>query len=662
MADKPSDPVAEKIRRARTDRRPYEAVWGECDAYYQGRNHVFRTQRGGLLENRATTQESKPTWRSQQTRNKILKHVNAEVSTLIGSFPAPEVDPSPPADAQAGDTDFFASLACAQKAESLCLHFEDDLKLPSFFVDLFHLTVNLGEGFAYPYFDSTQGEPIGEGKMTGKVGTKLLDPLQAVWETGVAYDESPWHAYDFFYTPGQVQRFYGVKAEPDSSTGASMTDTLLARNKAQARLVRVTEYVERPSPQSPGERRIIINDMTVKTDPYPYNFAGEPGDEPWVVRFSYFPGARRDRAMGLTQHLLDPQKVYDVRSGQIDDWLKLTGNPIWTVPSAGNRAKQIVARPGLVLPYNPGLGKPEPAQMPTLPPELFQSLGRIDGEMYDIANQVDTGSLASSAAAKSINAIIQSTQQSKGAILTKLTDSYSAFYRRLLLLAREHYTEQRNLTYKSNTGMNMLRDFNASCELGKPLNVRINAAKIDKRDKDAVQTQVLAYADRQWISGEAAMLAIDAGTADELLDAIQLDISWQQFEDQMIAQLDPEEMDRVITEVAQVAADDQAQGGDPSAAPPPPGPWPHARSFDNHRVHIDQCNTWRKTKQFALLPKEVQQAAEFHVQEHERFLAAKAQQDFEIQQQQASAYGAQNAARPPQPLGQPSKPAIQSNQ
>jgi hypothetical protein len=48
--------------------------------------------------------------------------------------------------------------------------------------------------------------------------------------------------------------------------------------------------------------------------------------------------------------------------------------------------------------------------------------------------------------------------------------------------------------------------------------------------------------------------------------------------------------------------------------PQPPMP---ANSWDNHPVHIQVHNQFRKTQQFELLPPEIKQAFELHVQSHQ---------------------------------------------
>lgn len=75
------------------------------------------------------------------------------------------------------------------------------------------------------------------------------------------------------------------------------------------------------------------------------------------------------------------------------------------------------------------------------------------------------------------------------------------------------------------------------------------------------------------------------------------------------------------------------QFGDPSAIKPQPPAWHPTppipvNSWDNHEAHIQYHNMFRKTQEFELLPDEVKQAFELHVQMHQMALISPLQGAF----------------------------------
>jgi hypothetical protein len=157
--------------------------------------------------------------------------------------------------------------------------------------------------------------------------------------------------------------------------------------------------------------------------------------------------------------------------------------------------------------------------------------------------------------------------------------------------------------------------------------VRVAPDSLEAYTKQAIEQKIFAYADRGWISPQAAMAAIDNGTAEGLVKDYELDLG---------------RADLVIRKIK--------LGGMEALAATPPNPdgsegW-MPRKFDKIPVHKQRFESWMKTADYDHLPIDQKEAANLY---YEGLLQIEAQQAAEaamVQQQQAEQLGMNNAAKP----------------
>jgi len=114
------------------------------------------------------------------------------------------------------------------------------------------------EGFAWPYFDSTVGDRLEDELHTGEIKIRVLGPNEVFWEPGIRFEESRWHAVqqaraldEVYEMPG----YLGGKLTADAASTSIINSTNNTRK--EAKLLLVTEYLERPSAKFPQGRRLI---------------------------------------------------------------------------------------------------------------------------------------------------------------------------------------------------------------------------------------------------------------------------------------------------------------------------------------------------------------------------------------------------------------------
>lgn len=658
----------DKLDRARKQRTAYETTWAICDAFYHGRQNVVRsvTDPRRIVELAGRRQQSSGELTYRRVTNRILPTISTLVAKYNSRIPGWSVEP------ESGDP---VAINNARSSEHALISEYDRLTLSRKLTDALTLAANQGEAFVSPYWDEKAGRLIDGDTYEGEVAVEVLPPQCMLWEQGLRYEESPWYAIELALPKSEVERRYDFKdARPDALHTGSLVDNVLVSGEREANMVTVTRYYERPChTNQTGSYKVIINDQVVKDEAYPYQLAkfGEVTSN-WPVRYSYFNSPSRDRDMSVTEHLIDTQNAWNVTENQIAKVKDLRANrPLMSLKGSYTGPSNLI--PGAHYEYNDPEGKPEFVEVPEVGGETFEYLQLLQSnfEFISGSNAVTTGQApGGDVGASGTKALIEQDDSQRSAILKNLAQSHSKLGLEILLLLRNFATDSRLMHFTGKSGHDGVMMFRGDSQVPKRLQVRVSPGSLERRSREKVEAMVLAYADRGWIDPRVAMSAIEAGTADNILDQFDLDVQWQQREDrdmaamkdgpELAAALDMDAQIRANYEEARLGAEQLAAAGapvPPPPMPPPTGPWRHAREFDNHRIHMDTMNLYRKTEEFDLLPENVKEVFQRHYEEHETFQAQADQRAFEAQQAQAMEQGEANAAKPARVRGVPSAPA-----
>lgn len=637
-----------------------------CDAFYQGRQNVVPVSDGTNriieLATRRRTQSGSIEYK--EVRNVITPTVATLVAKYNSGIPGWAVDP---------ETGNPTDIANARSSEHALRSQYDTLWLARRLAEAITLTINLGSAYIYPYWDSRAGNKLEDGLFEGDTAIRVLPPGAVLWEAGQKFDESCWHAVELAHPKSYIEEAYGLKnPQADAINAGSLIDNAKANGSQQANMVNVTEYLERPSAKSEGRRLIIVAGKVVESGAYPYARGyEEAAGKPWIVQYTYTVNPTGDRDMGFTQHALDIQRTINKTVNQQNRNKDLLINPP-TVSLKGSYKGQGDWIPGHSYEFADPDGKPETVSFPDATGAAQFALSRADSDLQRVSNLSDVSQGINPPGvdnAAQVNTLVAQDDATRSAILGMLAQSHSDLGLRLLLLMRDNYSEKRFIRYTGKAGVQGAEWFKGS-QVPKRLNVRVSPGSLEHRTRQQAEAMVMSYADRGWVDPRAAMYAVDAGTTEHLLDDFELDIEWQQRENMRMAAL-PDSPDLVgaLQEDAEIRANYenaklQAQQlismgqNVPQPDPPPPaGPWPHAREFDNHKIHMETLNRFRKTEEYDLLSDTVKEVFERHYEEHEAFDAQAEARQFAAQQAQAVEYGQANAAKPARVRGVPSAPA-----
>lgn len=166
------------------------------------------------------------------------------------------------------------------------------------------------------------------------------------------------------------------------------------------------------------------------------------------------------------------------------------------------------------------------------------------------------------------------------------------------------------------------------------------------------------YAQLGWVSPEAAMAAINSGTAEGLVESYELDLARANDVIQKIKEGSfMEEPSRRVFP-GEAVETDPATGEQIQVAEEVPGWIP--RPFDNVRVHKQVFEDFMKTTDYDALDEVGKEAAALYYDTLLKLEAEQAARDQAAQQQMAEGLGMNNAAKPQQAAPLPSLPGAQT--
>jgi hypothetical protein len=529
-----------------------------------------------------------------------------------------------------------------------------------------------------PYIDVSQTpdeDPEGEeGEETedqepeyvgmGEIKIACYDGRALMWEPGVDFEESRWWAIQHARPVEEVEDepdFIGEKLKPDA--------TLPGRNKPKgAKLVMVTEFLERPCPSYPNGRRMFFANerMIFPLEDYPLqNAEGEVVDEPCLHRLAWDVDPSSDRDRGLVRNLIDPQRQYNNAANKIAEWMQQALVP-QLLAEEGSLTTPVTDEPGSVVEYKPlmpGQAAPTWRAVPQIPPELFQIQNTAQEEMATLSHSFEVPAGIRSASA--ISAIYEKDALAWQDFTTDLADVHSRLMRDCLVLVQRHYSEERMVKFRGRTGWENIADFRGA-DLRNQTDVQVLPGSLEPKTRTSIEQRIMNIAQMfpGYFPPEILLSALEGGSAEGLIEDYEEDVARANlvigqirsgtFWEQPLRPVFPgEEQSPELNEAGEpvIQPDGQLQ-----MLTEVPGWMP--RPFDNVAVHKAVFSSWMKTDDWSGLDEEAKQASMAYYGALLDIESKKAQRDAQLQNQQAEQMGMQNAAKTPAAKPMPSLPAM----
>lgn len=623
---KPEAYVQDRIKRGRDRMREDSEVRRQCWEFWRGNQYCSVNSEKYLVSQSTVTNQDgtgKPSHRVRRVRNLIQPMVARKVSLSTSRVPGYEVNPS---------TVDLEDQGAARLAGKVARFGWDAWRVRHATVKVVTSALVADEGFAWPFFDTSIGPFIDGDVGVGDVRVRTFGPNEVFWEPGIDFHESRWHVVEQARPLDEVKNlpgFLGGSLEPDGQA-----DETTKRSDQNTKLVMVTDYLERPSAKEPQGRWVTIANKTVICEEKPFpcvDGEGNTVDEPVLHKLAFITDPDSDRDMGLVRHQLDPQRTVNDCTNKQTEWKNLAMNPQVIVKN-GKLVQKLNDIPGSVTEFW-GSGDVAWRPVPPMPPELTVMKQEAKEDMQYIAADQDPPTGVESG--KGLAASFENDQAVWSSFYAELADWHSRLMRHCLYLVQQFYTEPRLLKIRGRTGPELVRDFKGA-DLKGQADVTVLPGSIEPRTRAILEQRIMTFAQMQWISKEAAMAALNGGSAEALIDSYELDIY------------------RAHSILEKIKEGPQAF----LAAPPGPDGKPvwMPRPFDNIDVHKTIFEDFMKTQEWDLLPPPVQEATRLYYDGLLALEAEKLAREAQQQQMMAEGLGMANAARPQGPSDMPSTP------
>ena len=693
--------VNDEYKKCKNARSSVERNWYRNLSFYLGNQWVVFAAPSGVQPGGSgkLVEPKAPPWRTRLTVNRIKPIVRTELARVTSQKPNASVVP-----ASSEDEDLFAAQAGEQVWESVY----NDKKIFRIFSRTAWWMLITGVGFTKVYWDEEKVDKASNTK--GDFCIENVTPFHIFVPdlTIEELDDQSYVIHAYTKPVGMARKMFpdiADKLQPNVVSANEIMDEVQMRvssnNKPDSVLcieMWMKPGVHKDYPD--GGMIQVVGDYVVaenKGSIYTHN-------EFPFTKFEHIPTGKFYTDSVIVD-LVSLQREYNRTRSQIIEAKNRMAKPQLRAPKGSVEAQKITSEPGIIIEYKPGFDRPEPMPLQPLPAYVMQELDRIVMDMEDISaqHQVSKGNVPSGVTAATAISYLQERDDS---VLTHTYNSVEQGMERIakqvLSLAVQYWDVPRVVKVTGTDGA-----FDALALKGTDLksgtDIRMEAGSALPVSKAARQAFVMDMMKMGFIPPDQGLRIMEIGGVQKLYDQLQVDerqaqrenlrmksltveqihqhmdmvnqFQMMQQQSQMQQDIVPPEMQDVMgvpgnpEEMNMPGAAGMPETMDPALTdtqtgmPLEPPDLIPVNTWDNHAVHIEVHNRFRKSQGFEMLSDEHKEVFENHVQKHALALN-QASMNASMQgmpgaEQMGSDPMAQSQGAPPQGGGQPPMPEMQ---
>ncbi len=629
QAQKLSRLVNENYTKMKQARSSFERQWYLNMSFYFGKqNVVYRniTGAGGRL-----VTPPAPPWRVRMIVNKIRPIVRRELAKLTSQKPSASIVP-----ASADDADMFAASAGEQIWEAM--YYEKDLKAVLHEAAWWMLVT--GTGYIKTYWDNSKvvkagmDEPPYQGDICYAPETPfhvLIPDLRAT-----KIEDQPYLIHSSTRTPEWLKMHYaktldGKEVKPNVKGANEILNdaflNLIGGSSADSDSVLVHEMHIKPGalPDFPeGGLVTVTGDQVIQYLPiFPYEHG-----QFCIAKFDHIPSGKY-YATSVIEDLIPIQREFNRTRSQIVEAKNRMAKPQLVAPLGAINVSKMTTEPGLVIEYKPGFNPPQPLPLQPLPNYVLNEVQQLTADFDDISGQheVTRGNVPPGVTAATAISYLQEQDDS---MLTAEVDSIESGMEKVakqtLSLIGQYWDVPRTVKITGVDGSWDAMMFKGS-DLNGNTDIRIEAGSALPTSKAAKQALITDWMKLGFIPPEEGMQVLEMGGLVKLYERVQIDqaqarrenLKMQNCPDELIQQMFAPPTDPAT---GQPLPPEQYMVDPMSGKPQLPEPVVPVNTFDNHAIHIDIHNRFRKSQAYEQLDPPHQMLFEIHVQKHMEAIAA----------------------------------------
>lgn len=618
--------------KMKQDRIRIEQQWQLNLAFYFGNQNVIHKQMGSVVTGPGQGglwTPGAPQWRARPIFNRIRPTARTEMSKLTAQKPNAFIIP-----ASSEDRDLYAAQAGEQIWETLYRNHNISkvLRNAVFWV------VTCGTGFMKAYWDPSK-----------------VDEANQLQGDLCFESETPWN----IYVPNQREQDiekqpYIIHAMKKSKDWAKLTfpgvDPKSGSGVAAAAepvVIYDTELFNEGA-ATKEQNDVLVIEMWVKpgaTPQFPEGALLTVVGDTLVQEITQWPMAAKEYPFAKIEHiptgkfysdssivdLIPLQREYNRTRGQIIESKNAMARPRLMAERGSIDPTKITSAPGQVILYEAGFNPPTNLPMEALPNYVMQELDRTLSDWADISgiHEVSQGQVPAGVTAATAISYLQEQDETKLAYtVASIEEAMQKVAHLTLLYVQQYWTAPRALKVIGLDGSFDYLAFKGS-DLRDNTDIQIEAGSALPTSRAAKQAFLLDLFKLGAISPEQMLDLMDMGGINRLRERIMVDKKQAQRENLKMTQITPEMLEQHL-EVSNEKAFQEGYIPGPEGLPTDPitGEVKEpelivpVNTWDNHAIHIEEHNNYRKGQAYENLSDESKALFDLHVEQHLDMVAA----------------------------------------
>lgn len=626
-----------EFKKAKDARAKDERQWFTNLAMYFGKQNIQIISTPGAVQSFKLITPPAPYYRARPVINRIRPLIRTEVSKLTSQKPSAFVVPS-----SSEDRDLYAANAGEQIWDSL-YHQKNLQKVLRRAVWWASVT---GNGFIKAYWDEDTPDVNTDG-LNGDICYETISPFHIFVPDLKLTDieDQPMVIHAANHSREHIEMTYGIKIDGSKATADGFNEQFTqamgidsnAKNTNDS--VVVIEAWIKPNHYSKfkngGMITVAGSQLVSVVEGWPYEHKKYP-----FVHIQHIETGKFYTESTIVD-LIPLQKEYNRTRGQIIESKNKMAKPQLAAEMGSLDVSKMTSEPGQVVLYRPGFNPPTPIPLQSLPSYVLEEQDRIKMDMDEISGQheVSRGQAPTGVTAATAIAYLQEQDDTK---LSSTYDSIEEAMEKLahitLVYVKQFWDTPRMIKV---TGADQSFDVLAfqGSDLRDNTDIRMEAGSALPTSRAAKQAFVMDLMKMGFIDPNKGLEVMEIGGINKIYEQVQVDVRQAQRENLRMAQATVDiltehersemmKLEQDPTFVAKMNANLIMQGPDgdlvdisatTQGGPPIPVEVPllvPVNTWDDHRLHIEKHNAYRKSQAFENLPPEAKELFEAHVNAH----------------------------------------------
>lgn len=623
--------ILEKFKQAKSDRCKAEKQWYLNLAFYFGRQNVIVQDSPGSLRSFKLFTPPAPYYRSRPIINRIQPLMRTEMSKMTAQKPSAFVVP-----VSSDERDMYAATAGEQIWDSQYRdkNFARILRRAVFWTSM------TGNGLIKSYWDESKIDIVTN--LMGDICFENVTPFHFfvpdLKEPEI--EDQPYVIHAEMRDTSLLRKVYDLQinsSSEDEISETSFADVMQVnstKGKKDEKTL-VTEFHFKPNVLDTlpdGGVVTIADNKVLSWYPGMYGHGQYP--------FSHIRHIETGKFYGdsTITSLIPLQREYNRTRGQIIEAKNRMAKPQLAAEIGSIDPNKVTSEPGQIILYRPGFNPPQPIPLQSIPQYVLEEQDRIIDDMNEIASQhsVSRGDTPSGVTAATAISFLQ--EQDESALsysFTSIEECVEKIAHQTLCYVQEYWDTPRKVKIAGDDGAFDVMSFEGADIRGNT-DIRVEAGSALPTSRAAKQAFIMDLMKMGFIDPQKGLEVMEIGGINKIYDSLQVDVRQAQRENlRMAAITDDLLMQDTQAKIQKLMQDPQMQAAmqqglmsvDPETQQPvlktDSGPQPiefplivPVNSWDNHRIHIERHNNYRKGQSFENLPDVAKNLFEQHVNAH----------------------------------------------